>query len=62
MKWIAALALVASISLVGCTSEARQACKDAVRHEYMDADKVLQQPADLDAFCAEWKNHPPGTP
>jgi hypothetical protein len=56
---VAAVMVVASVSLSGCTS-ARQRCIDAVTKEYMAADKVLQQPADLDGFCAAWNNHPPG--
>lgn len=61
MRWFAALAvLVVPVTLSGCTSSARAACEQAVRKEYMDADKVFQQPADLNGFCATWNNHPPG--
>lgn len=39
---------------------ARRTCERAVVKEYEDADKVLQQPSDLNAFCATWDDHPPG--
>jgi hypothetical protein len=60
MKLLAVLALlVAPLSLTGCTT-ARQKCINAVVKEYEAADKVLQQPSDLDGFCAAWNDHPPG--
>lgn len=63
MRPIAAIALIAltPFTLTGCAT-ARQKCVKAVMQEYMDADKVMQQPIDLDGFCAQWNNHPPGTP
>jgi hypothetical protein len=57
----AALAIVALLAtLPGCAKSERQKCEDAVVKEYMDADKVFQQPTDLDGFCAAWNDHPPG--
>lgn len=61
MRRAAALASVALVALLpGCAKSERQKCKDAVVKEYMDADKVMQQPIDLDGFCAAWHDHPPG--
>lgn len=60
MRRCGVLILLISLTLTtGCTT-ARQKCKAAVIEAYMDADKVLQQPIDLDGYCAAWDNHPPG--
>lgn len=57
---VTVLVLTIPFVTVGCDSAARTRCKTAIRQAYMDADKVLQQPIDLDAVCAAWDNHPPG--
>lgn len=41
-------------------SPARTRCKTAVVAYYESADRVLEQPLDLDGFCAAWHDHPPG--
>lgn len=40
--------------------KARRDCIAAVVREFEQADRVLQQPSDLDGFCAAWHDHPPG--
>lgn len=61
---LAVVIFAAIMAMVGLENRAasspRQRCKDAVVAEYEQADKVLQQPTDLDGFCAAWNNHPPG--
>lgn len=59
---LAAVAVVVPLSLLcaSCHANPHQACADAVRREYQDADRVLQQPSDLNAFCASWNDQPPG--
>lgn len=59
-KMALAAILLAPLTLTGCTTD-RQKCINAVVKEYEQADKVLQQPTNLDAFCATWNDHPPGT-
>lgn len=58
-RMLIAGALLLAVPLTGCTSE-RDKCENAVMREYMNADRVFQQPTDLNAFCATWNNHPPG--
>ncbi len=50
--------LVVPFMVTGCAT-ARQKCMTAVQKAYGDADKVGQEPANLDAYCAAWDDHPP---
>lgn len=65
-KVLAAAVLVGiAIFLVGLAASYpsyrhRQDCMHRVAQSYVDADKVFQQPANLDGFCAAWHNDPPG--
>jgi hypothetical protein len=53
------LGLGASLLHLG-ESPARRRCKAAVVQAYENADKVFEQPSDLDGFCQSWGNRPPG--
>lgn len=48
------------VALHFAPSPARTRCKNAVVAYYEGTDRVLEQPLDLDGFCAVWHDHPPG--
>ena len=57
---IVAIVVVAGLIIWYPHYRARQDCMQRVQAAYANADRVLDQPADLDGFCAAWNNHPPG--